>query len=344
MAGAVNETGYGRDQNRFVILKDKTMEKLTSIIVPVYNVREYLGECLDSLCAQTDRHIEILAVNDGSTDDSLNLLHEYAARDSRIKVFDKQNGGLSDARNYGLKRAAGDYILCVDSDDWIHPRTVELLKSRLEETDSEIAVSDMEYRYDDGRAVLSDGGRFDLSSVRKEPALISINNSACNKLFKKTLFAGIEFPVGKYYEDLATVPILLYKARQIVKVNQGLYYYRQRSGSIAHSANPKIFHIYDAIERVIRYVQAHGNEEAVLSELRRLYIVHGLDLTTLRIRDFDDRSIRAGYLRENMKRLLECYPEYESDPLYRSAPIKKRLIYYLLKKDKMDWVLKLYDR
>ncbi len=320
------------------------MSALVSVIVPVYNVEAYLAECLDSIIAQTYPDMEILCVNDGSKDGSRSILAEYEKKDSRIVILDKENGGLSDARNYALDRARGEYIACVDSDDVIAADMVGKLVKRLEDTGSDIAVCDMEYFYDDGSTSRSEGGVFDVTSVRETPALIAINNSACNKLVRKELFAGIRFPVGKYYEDLAVIPILLYKAEKCAKVNEPLYRYRQRSGSIAHSANPKIFDIYDALDGVRGYVRAHGNEAGVLQELHHLYLVHGLDITTLRIREFDDKKIRSSYLEENMKRLKQSCPDYKKDSLYRKAGWKKKLVYFLLSGGAYDMVLRLYDR
>jgi len=321
------------------------MSELVSVIIPVYNVETYLRDCLVTVLNQTYRNLEILCVNDGSLDSSRRILSEFAKTDPRIQIFDKPNGGLSDARNYALDRAQGKYIACIDSDDMIRKDMIELLVKRCEETGSDIAVCDMQYFYDDGRpAGDSDGGQFDVTSVKETPSLIAVNNSACNKLIRKELFDGIRFPVGKYYEDLAVIPILMYKADRVCKVNEPLYFYRQRSGSIAHTANQKIFHIYDALDAVSDYVKQNGNEADVLKELHRLYLVHGLDITTLRIREFDDRSIRKEYLAENMKRLRESCPDYQEDPFYKNADWKKKLVYWLLGKGYYNLVLKLYDR
>ncbi len=320
------------------------MKRPVSVIVPVYNVEAYLAECLDSILAQTYDALEILCVNDGSTDGSAAILEEYAAKDERIRILTKTNGGLSDARNFGLDHSRGDYIACIDSDDAVTPDMIEKLVGRLEETSSGIAVCDMEYFYDDGRKSYSGGGDFLEASVREMPGLIAVNNSACNKLFKAELFNDVRFPVGKYYEDLAVIPILLYRAEKVCRVPEPLYRYRQRSGSIAHTASEKIFDIYDALDGVKSWVEENGGEEAVLKEIRRLYIVHGLDITTLRIRDFDDKAVRRRYLEENMRRLKHSYPGYRSDPAYRSAPFKKKLIWFLLSAGMYDIVLKLYDR
>ncbi len=316
-----------------------------SVIIPVYNVEKYLSACLDSVLAQTYAELEILAVNDGSTDGSAKILEEYAERDSRIQVLNKPNGGLSDARNYGIEHATGQYYLFIDSDDLIRPDMADLLYRALIQYDADIAVSDMEYFYEDGTpSSYSSGGDFVCTNTAKDPTLIRINNSACNKLYRAELFADVRFPYGKFYEDLYTVPVLLYKAKTVVKVGEPLYLYRQRSGSIAHSSDPRIFDIYDAIDHVRDYVREHGNEAEILKQIDHLYVIHGLDLTTLRIKDFEDKSVRREYLKRNIRRLKRSYPAYTGDEMYKSAGRKKKLIWFLLGREMYNTVLKIYDR
>lgn len=320
------------------------MNEKVSVIIPVYNVQDYIEECLRSIMQSSYENIEILAVNDGSKDDSRDVILRLQQEDDRIILLDKENGGLSDARNYGMKHSTGEYFVFIDGDDVIHREMIEKLLVSALENNADIAVSDMEYFYEDGTRKYSDGGKFSHTSCKLYPPLISINNSACNKLYKKELFDDICFPKGKYYEDLATIPILLYKASNVVKVNEAFYFYRQRKGSIAHTANKKIFEIYDALDDILHYVEAHGNEREIIDEIKHLYIVHGLQLTTLRIKDFDDKSVRKEYLKENMERLSTSYPKYWKDDKYVLASLKERIIYSLLRKGKFDTVLKIYDR
>lgn len=320
-----------------------TKNELVTVIVPVYNVQEYVDECLRGITDQTYADLEILAVDDGSTDGSAAKLAQWAARDSRIRVIRKANGGLSDARNAGLAEAHGTCVAFIDSDDTVDARMIKELLKALHSSGAEIAVADMEYHYPDGSNKFASGGAFRCTSVKQDPQLMLINNSACNKLYRMRLFQNLRFPAGKYYEDLALIPILLYEAAGVVKVNEPFYYYRQRGGSIAHTASRQIFDIYDAIDGVIAYVKEHGNEPQVLEQLYHLYVIHGLDLTTLRIRDFDDRGIRAQYLRENMERLRKSYPDYEKDSSFQTAGFRKKLIWDLLKNRQEKLVLRLYD-
>lgn len=320
------------------------MNKTVSVIVPVYNVQAYLKECLDSIRAQTCSDLEIICVDDGSTDDSASILAAYAAQDMRIKIITQDNAGLSAARNRGIKEAHGAYICFVDSDDRIQPTYVEALRQALLMENASIAVCDMIYFTETGTTAFSDGGVFSHTNARLFPLLVTINNSACNKLFRMDLFQDCLFPKGMLYEDLATIPILLYKAERVVKVNAPLYAYRQRAGSIRHTISERIFDIYDAIERCQSYVHRHGNEEEIISALKHLYITHGLDAITLKIKEVDTGQHAEKMLAENMKRLQSAYPDYQKDAWYRKADFKKRLIWYMLRHGHYDKVMWLYGK
>ncbi|MBQ9329300.1 MAG: glycosyltransferase family 2 protein [Solobacterium sp.] len=318
-------------------------QPVVTVVIPVYNVEQFLRECLDSILAQTYESLEILAVNDGSTDGSRAILEDYVHKDLRVILLDKPNGGLSDARNYGILHANGKYICFIDGDDTISPKYVELLLKGLE-SGADISVSDMEYVYEDGHREFSSGGVFQQSSIHEQPDLIRINNSACNKLYKTELFQEVQFPVGKLYEDLATVPIQIYRSSLVTKVDEPLYFYRQRSGSIQHSTDRRVFHIYDAIDRVKEYVTNHGNEAAVQREIEQMYLIFGLDITTLKIKDMEHTKKREELLKENMNQLVQRVPDYMNSSFVRNAGFRKKLIYRLLSNKYYGMVLKIYDR
>lgn len=320
------------------------MNSLISVIVPIYNVEDYISKCIESIINQTYKNLEIILVNDGSKDKSFDISLEYEKKDERIKLYTKENGGLSDARNYGLDRATGKYVAFIDSDDFVDLLMFETMINAIEKKAADVAVCDMKYLYDDGREVFASGGLFTYGVVKEEPRLIGINNSACNKLYLRTMFNDVRFPVGKYYEDLASIPKILYKSKKIVKVDRAFYIYYQRSGSIAHTASEKIFDIYTAISDCIDYVKSHGNEQNIINELYHLYIIHGLDLTTIRIKDFDDKSIRKQYLRKNMELLKKHYPNWKSDFTLKNYDKKKKIIFSLLGLKLEDLVLKIYDK
>ena len=310
---------------------------LVSVIVPVYNVENYVSKCLESLINQTYNDIEIICVNDGSTDGSLGVLNAYSIRDNRVLAYTKENGGLSDARNYGLSKAHGKYVLFVDSDDYIDLTTVEKCIDKINLDDSEIVVFDMKYIYDT-REEYASGGKFKCSCFKDNRNIIFINNSACNKFIKKELMNGVEFPKGLYYEDLATIPILLSKAKKISKIDEPLYFYIQRGSSIAHTISDKIFDIYKAIDLISKYYSNHELDK----EIEKLYVNHGLLLTVLRIKDNSDDIIT--YLKKNNACLDQYFPRWRNIFWFNGYSIKNNLIFKLLQNNQFDLVRKAYHK
>lgn len=308
-----------------------------SIIVPIYNVEKYLAKCIDSLVNQTYRDVEIILVNDGSTDSSEDIVKQYAEKDCRILALNKVNGGLSDARNYGLKYATGEYCLFIDSDDYLALNAIELCVNKVNESNADIVCFDMIYVYSDHETFAS-GGDFDLLSFKKDSSAILINNSACNKMFKRTLFDHIQFPKGMWYEDLATIPIVLSKADCIAKVNAGLYYYLQREQSIAHTINEKVFDIYKAIKMVEDYFSGANLND----EIGKMYIEHGLNLTTLRIKNDAEDVVR--YFRLNNQYLDQYYPTWRKIKKFEGYSMKKKIVFYLLQHDLFMLVKLIYKK
>lgn len=243
-----------------------------SVIVPVYNVEHYLENCIKSICGQTYRQLEIILVDDGSTDHSGVICDHFAALDSRIRVIHKINGGLSDARNAGIEVASGSYYMFVDSDDTIAPDTIEKLYNAATEYDCEIAVCNIIRTYDDGTTepfyrpidkltVWAGQQRFE---TLKQP-------SACNKLFRAELFDEVRFPKGKFYEDTYVYHILAYKARRIVLTGHDGYFYLSRRDSILGQPKytDRYFDFIEAVYARMTYLLEHKvpyyGEEACLS-------------------------------------------------------------------------------
>ncbi|MBE6107675.1 MAG: glycosyltransferase family 2 protein [Erysipelotrichaceae bacterium] len=308
-----------------------------SIIVPIYNVEQYLAKCIESLIQQTYQNIEILLVNDGSKDNSEKIMQEYSDKDNRIVCLNKVNGGLSDARNYGLKHATGQYCLFIDSDDWLAEHAVEACVNKVNQTGAEVVAFDMIYVYPD-RETFATGGNFDVLSFKENPEVVLINNSACNKMFKTALFENIEFPKGLWYEDLATIPIVLSKASSVAKVNDGLYYYLQRESSIAHTINSKVFDIYKAI----RMVENAFENTSLSVQIPKLYVEHGLNLTTIRIKNDADDVIK--YWKMNNQHLDEYFPSWRTYKSFEGYSMKSKLIFWLLQHDLFQIVKILYRR
>lgn len=214
---------------------------MISIIIPIYNAERYLKKCLDSVLSQTYKDLEIVLVNDGSTDGSVMICREYEEKDARIVFISKENEGQGKARNIGLEKCRGEYVVFVDSDDWIHPEMLEKLCRSLEDWNSNIAICNY-YRtkLDSERETylveekLGREGGICLGDeiTENKKALAGLSTYPWGKIYRKSLFLenNLFFP-SHFYEDAALIPLLYAKADRLSFVCDGLYYYRNRSGS-----------------------------------------------------------------------------------------------------------------
>ncbi len=215
-------------------------QPLISVVIPVYNVQDFLCECLESVINQTYRNLEIIVVDDGSTDKSGKICDEYAKRDCRIKVIHKENGGLSDARNAGLEVCTGEYIGFVDSDDTIEDDMYDLLYHNIYQYNADISACKNYIVYEDKKCpvVQNDGtikSLTDKTSIIKELFLgKGLTVSVCVKLFKKEIFSDVRFEKGKFYEDVWVFWPVFEKCNKLVMDYSCKYNYFQRKGSICH--------------------------------------------------------------------------------------------------------------
>lgn len=241
---------------------------LISIIVPVYKVEPYLRECIDSILAQTYRDFELILVDDGSPDRCGAICDEYAAQDSRIRVVHQENGGLSAARNTGLEIAAGDYITFVDSDDVVHPEYLSFLFEILCKTGADISICRF-LRYS-GETPAAEPCEIAISAVMtgREScyALYGdeavVYTTAWGKLYRRKLFEGVRYPVGRIHEDEATTYKLLYQANKVAVLENELYLYRQNLDSIMNTRfSEKRYHALTAFEERIAFFREQGEHE-----------------------------------------------------------------------------------
>ena len=226
-----------------------------SVIVPVYNVESYLEKCLQSLVQQSLQEIEIIAVNDGSTDASQSILEQFQTQfPNKIKVFQKKNGGLSDARNYGIDRASGEFLAFVDSDDYVSETMMEEMYSLAIKHEAEMVICNLQKVDERGNVTQK---LTQLPNMPEKIDLVShfsvfsdISYFACNKIFKKTLFDGKRFVKGMHFEDIELIPQLLLQCKTVAKTDAFHYQYFERANSISKTHTEKGLDILKAIEHV----------------------------------------------------------------------------------------------
>lgn len=233
---------------------------MISVIVPVYNVQQYLERCLDSILRQTYDNLEIILVDDGSTDSSGRICDNYKEKDSRIFVIHKENGGLSDARNAGIEAATGDYIAFVDSDDWIDDDMYEVLYQILQENDADIAECSYRNVFVDhieeetsntGECLKADK----LFALENQLAWINFRSIVWNKIFKKNIFKNLRFPIGKFHEDEFIIYKAFYLAEKLVSIDISKYnYIREREGSITVEFREKNIDKCEAMKERLEFI------------------------------------------------------------------------------------------
>ncbi len=210
---------------------------LVSIVVPVYNVEKYLKKCLNSIQKQTYKNLQIILVDDGSTDNSGKICDEYAKGDKRIEVIHKKNGGLSSARNAGIDKCSGEYIALVDSDDYIQKNMIGSLCRCCQKYAADIGCTNKVRVKSNGKKAPDFTSKEEQCLTNKEALrlmLVSYDPSAWDKIYRRELFDGIRFPEGKLYEDIATIPKLILKAKKVCYDGKVGYYYMQNDDSIVH--------------------------------------------------------------------------------------------------------------
>jgi glycosyltransferase involved in cell wall biosynthesis len=319
---------------------------LVSIIVPIYNVEDYLERCIESLANQTYTNLEIILVDDGSTDNCGKMCDELAKRDNRINVIHKKNGGLSDARNVGFSNATGKYAIFIDSDDYVDIELISDCVSRIENDNSDMVVFD--FKRVEGKDIdcitLIDvkEGCYNLS---EKPQLLIGSPAAWNKFFKKEFLnaTNIQFPVGKYYEDLGTTPKFLASAKRISYIKKPYYYYMIRSGSIMSSGKfEKNFNDRtEMIDGVLRYFKEKNLYEKYKNELEFLTLFNGYFLPSREIILADRKNKILGKFR---KYIYTRFPTFAKNPYIKTQLSKKDRLHLWTINARQYWVMVLLSK
>lgn len=296
-----------------------------SVIVPMYNVGEYIHDCLKSLAAQTLSDMEVILVDDGCTDDTPQTAQQYADQyPHRFRLVHKKNGGLSDARNYGIPLAQGEYICFLDSDDFVEPTLYEKLSGLMDEG-CDVAVCDIEYWYQDPakRFVMKGLSDWKADSIQKQAMLSPM--FAWNKMYRASWFKerNLRYPLNTWYEDIPVTTMIFAQSEKIGYLPECLIHYRQREGSIMSSASsPRVKEIFGIMELVRNNFEAHGLSAKFRDELEYLHVEH------LRLYGMF-RFIRSPYAKELYQRSTEVmnqyYPNWKNNRYISNLNMKNRI-------------------
>ncbi|MBO5019324.1 MAG: glycosyltransferase [Clostridia bacterium] len=309
------------------------MVKIT-VVVPVYNVENFLINCVDSIIAQSFTDYEIILVDDGSTDKSGLICDDLSSKYDFISVIHQENKGLGGARNTGISAANGEFLLLLDSDDYLHPNCLEICFNKAIEHQCDMVTFNQQAVYEDG----STGAIY--SCPLPENTLVTGSEikpllsfcGACNRLYKTALFSehNIKFPERLWYEDLRTIPkMLCYTNSVYYYAEQPLYYYLQRSGSIMHTPDLKRItkERIDAVDQIQSYYDQNGFSKEFSKELEFMHIFHGFFLP---IREMQSMTSGFAPFADILhKHLLQNVKNPEKNPYLSSLGKKERLLFDL---------------
>ena len=292
-----------------------------SVIVPIYNVEKYLEKCINSLLSQTLEDIQIILVNDGSKDNSGNIAKECEKNNkNRIIYVEKENGGLSDARNYGLKYATGDFIAFLDSDDYIEKNAYEEMYNKAIEENADYVECDFIWEFPNKIRVDKQ-----YPYKNKKEMLSFVRVVAWNKLIKRQLITdnNLEFPKGLRYEDVEFTYKLIPFINKFAYVDKPFIHYVQREGSIANVQNERTAEIFNVLDNVIEFYKKNNIYEKYRDELEYNYARYLLCSSLKRMCKIKDKTIREKLLTESWKRLNSNFPNWKENVILKTVNIGK---------------------
>ena len=305
----------------------------TSVIVPVYNVQDYLQKCVGSVLAQTEQDWELILVDDGSGDSSGPLCDSLAQSDPRVRVIHQENRGLGGARNTGIGAARGQWLLFLDSDDWLEPQTLERALSAGEGAGADMVCFGFRSVDKEGRELGVFREEFPEGqglSPKSRRDLLRMAPSACNKLYRAELFrrAGVRYPAKVWYEDIRTTMKLVPRCEKIVFTGFVGYNYLQRAGSIMNSAQlPRNREIIEAFADILGWYREQGLFEEYRQELEYLAVFHAYLAASVRVLRADPGHPLLGELAAYVQRE---FPQWRANPYLPRMGRKRRLLLALL--------------
>lgn len=289
--------------------------KRLSVIIPCYNVQEYLSKCIDSVIDNELDDIEIILVNDGSKDDTLKIIKEYKKKcKDIIKIVDQENQGLSMARNAGIEVSTGEYITFLDSDDYVDSKMYSTMLDKAYESNFDLVVCGVKMLYSDHELNVNSGVVKDCNSKEEvKEVMYNFYPAACNKLYKREVIGDLRFKKGVWFEDVEFMYRLLPHVKSIGIVNEYYYYYLQREGSITYVYNSKLYDFLYNLDGVVEYYKENGFYEEYKEELEYTYVRYLYATFIKRIAKMKDKKEFKKGVNAVQKAVNENFPEYKKN-------------------------------
>jgi len=320
-----------------VFMKNKNYDKenpYVSLIVPVYNVEKYIDKCLDSLVNQTLKNIEIIVVNDGTKDNSQEIIDKYAKEYSNVKSYIKENGGLSSARNFGLEHAKGKYIAFVDSDDWVELDMYEEMYTKAISNNFDMVVSDLKYVYPN--KVFNAVSNIDKDLYGKETLksyMTKIYPAAWNKLYKKELFnTNIRFKLNVWFEDVEFIYRLYPYINSVGVVKKPLYNYLQREGAITSTFDKRLYHYVENWDGIVEFYKKNKLYKKYKEELEYSHIRYLFATFVKRLANVKDKKEFDNGVGLVIDKINKNYPNYKKNKYINKLNSKSLYLKYFNKK------------
>lgn len=287
-----------------------------SVIVPFYNVEGYIEKCLETLVNQTLQDIEIILVNDGSKDRSVNIVKKFQRNyPEKIVYLEKENGGLSDARNYAIPYAKGEYIAFLDSDDYVEKDMYQKMYNLAVKEDSDMVECDFCWEYPDKT-------RKDVGEIYHgtKEMIEKIRVVAWNKLIKKEILEDtkIQFPKGYRYEDVEFTYKLIPYIKKVSFLKEACIHYIQREGSISNSQNERTREIFDVLDHVLQYYKKIGIYEKYKTELEYIYTRYAFCSSLRRISKIQDENVQENLLKLTWNNVQEKFPNWKQNSILKT--------------------------
>lgn len=289
-----------------------------SVIVPVYNVERYIDKCLKSLVNQTLKDIEIIVVNDGSPDNSQKIIDEYAKKYKNVKSYIKENGGVSDARNFGIEKSSGEYIAFVDGDDFVLNDMYEKMYEKAKSNNFDIVVCDLNYIYENNNSEIRVSSGFDKDTTDIKKAIINNYPVVWNKIIKREIFNNIKFKKGVWFEDVEFLYRMFPLIKSIGVIKEPFNQYIQRKGSITKSVDKRIYNYIDNWNGIIDFYKEKGFYDEYKKEIEFAYVRY-IYATFVKQSTYFDKEEYSNAVDLAIKNVKTNFPHYKKNKyFYRS--------------------------